>query len=63
MQIDKIKIGLVIPLSGEHKDLGESILKSVRLAVNDINDDKIIILPKDNKNNPDQTLEVSKELI
>ena len=59
---NKIKIGLVIPLSGENKDLGESILKSVRLAVNDINDNRIIILPKDNQSNPDKTLEVSEEL-
>ena len=59
---NKIKIGLVVPLSGENKELGESILKSVRLAVNDINDNKIIILPKDNQSNPDKTLEVSEEL-
>tara|TARA_B100000029_G_scaffold347834_1_gene340169 strand:- start:232 stop:1383 length:1152 start_codon:yes stop_codon:yes gene_type:complete len=59
---NKIKIGLVVPLSGKNKDLGESILKSVRLAVNDIDDNKILIIPKDNQNNPYQTLEVSKEL-
>ena len=59
---DKVKIGLVIPLSGENKDLGESILKSVRLAINDINDDKIFVIPKDNQNDPTQTLEVSKQL-
>ena len=59
---NKIKIGLVVPLSGKNKDLGESILKSVRLAVNDIDDNKIIIVPKDNQNNSHQTLEVSKEL-
>ena len=53
---EKIKIGLVIPLSGENKELGESVLKSVRLAINDINDDKILIVPKDNKDDPDQTL-------
>ena len=59
---DKIKIGLIIPLSGESKELGESVLKSVRLAINDINDKKIIIVPKDNKNDPEKTLEISKEL-
>ena len=59
---EKIKIGLVIPLSGEFKELGESVLKSVRLAVNDINDDRIHIIPKDNQNDPDQTLLVSKQL-
>ena len=41
---NKIKIGLVIPLSGENKELGESVLKSVRLAINDIDDNKIIII-------------------
>ena len=59
---DPIKIGLVIPLSGDSKELGQSVLKSVRLAVNDINDDKIVIIPRDNQNDPDKTLEVSKEL-
>ena len=58
---NKIKIGLVVPLSGKNKDLGESILKSVRLAVNDIDDNKIIIIPKDNKGSSNQTLKVSKE--
>ncbi len=59
---DKIKIGLVIPLTGENQNLGESVLKSVRLAINDINDDRITIVPKDNRNDPDHTLVVSKEL-
>ena len=59
---DQIKIGLVIPLSGEDKELGETILKSVQLAVNDIDDNKILIIPKDNLNNPDETLKVSNEL-
>ena len=60
--IEKIKIGLVIPLSGENKELGQTILKSVRLAINDINDNRIVIVPKDNQNDPNKTLEVSKEL-
>ncbi len=59
---DKIKIGLVIPLTGENKDLGESVLKSVMLAINDINDERIVIIPRDNENDPDQTLKVSEEL-
>ena len=59
---DKIKIGLVVPLSGENKELGETVLNSVRLAINDINDDNIQIVPRDNFNDPDQTLKVSKDL-
>ena len=59
---DIIKVGLVIPLSGENEKLGESILNSVRLALNDIDDSKIVIVPKDNRNDPDETLKVSNEL-
>ena len=59
---EKIKIGLIVPLSGEYSLIGESILKSTRLAINKINDNKIEIFPRDTKSNPVQTLEVSKEL-
>ena len=34
---EKIKIGLIIPLSGENREIGESILNATRLAVNKIN--------------------------
>jgi len=59
---EKIKIGLVVPLSGEYKEIGESILNSTRLAINKINNKKIIIIPRDTKSNPETTLKVSKEL-
>ena len=59
---EKIKIGLIVPLSGIHSQLGNSIIKSVRLAVNKINDDRFDIIPKDTKSNPINTLRSSKEL-
>ena len=59
---EKIKIGLIVPLSGEYSLIGESILKSTRLAINKIDDNKIEIFPRDTGSNPFQTLEVSKEL-
>tara|TARA_Y100000741_G_scaffold356255_1_gene332688 strand:+ start:1053 stop:2204 length:1152 start_codon:yes stop_codon:yes gene_type:complete len=59
---DKIKIGLIVPTSGEHSELGNSIIKSVRLAINKIDDDRIQIIPKDTKSNPIDSLKVSKEL-
>ena len=59
---EKIKVGLIVPLSGIHSQLGNSIIKSVRLAVNKINDDRIEIIPKDTKSNPINTLRSSKEL-
>ena len=59
---EKIKIGLIVPLSGEYSLIGDSILKSTRLAINKIDDNKIEIFPRDTESNPFQTLEVSKEL-
>ena len=59
---DKIKIGLIVPLSGEYSDIGSSIIKSVRLAVNKIDDERIEIIPKDTKSNPIDSLRVSKKL-
>ena len=59
---EKIKIGLIVPLSGEYKEIGNSIVKSARLAINKIDDSRIEIIPRDTKSNPETTLEVSKEL-
>ena len=58
----KIRIGLVVPLSGEYSAIGESIIKSTRLALNKINDEKFEIVPRDTKANPIDTLKVSKAL-
>ena len=60
--LEKIKIGLIVPLSGENSIIGEKIIKSIRMAVNKINDEKIEIVPKDTKSNPIDALKVSKEL-
>ena len=59
---EKIKIGLIVPLSGEYKSIGISILKATRLAINKIDDNKIEIIPRDTKSDPETTLKVSKEL-
>ena len=59
---EKIKIGLIVPLTGEYSYIGKSIIKSTRMALNRINDNRITIIPKDTKANPIDTLRVSKEL-
>ncbi len=60
--LDKIKIGLIVPLTGENHLIGKRIIKSIRMAVNKIDDNKIEIIPKDTKSNPIDALKVSKEL-
>ena len=58
----KIKIGLLVPLTGKNYEIGQSIIKSTRLALNKINNSSIEIIPKDTKSNPDSTLRSAKEL-
>ena len=59
---NKIRIGLVVPLSGEYSTIGDSIIKSTRLALNKINDEKFEIVPGDTKANPIDALKASKAL-
>jgi hypothetical protein len=59
---EKIKIGLLVPITGQNSEIGHSIIKSVRLAVNKINNSSIEIFPKDTESNPEITLKNAKEL-
>ena len=60
--IEKIKIGLLVPLTGKNSEIGQSIIKSTRLAVNKINNSSIEIVPRDTESNPDDALRGAKEL-
>ena len=59
---EKIKIGLLVPMTGSNKDLGQSIIKAVRLAIKDIDSDLIEIIPKDTSTKPNKTLQSAFEL-
>jgi len=59
---EKIKIGLLIPLTGKNSEIGESIINSVGLAINKINNSSIEIIPKDTGSNSDMALDAAIEL-
>ena len=59
---ESIKIGLLVPLTGEYDDIGKSIIQSTRMAINKIDDSKILILPRDTKSDPKETLKKVEEL-
>ena len=59
---NKIKIGLLVPLSGENIELGKQIVRATKLALRDINSDKIEIYPKDTSSDPNKTLRSAIEL-
>ena len=46
-QTNVLKIGVLAPMSGDLKSLGEEMLYSINLALHDINDPSIKIYPKD----------------
>ena len=61
-ETEKLKIGLLIPMTGEDKNLGDLIIKSTRMALEDIKTNDIEILPKDTGSNPEKTLSSAREL-
>ena len=52
-----LKIGLLAPLSGEYKDLGNSLLYSLQLALSEINDKNVLVIPRDSGFNNEEKLE------
>ena len=59
---EKIKIGLLVPLTGENKEIGQQIIKSTRIALKDINSDKLEIYPKDTGSDPNITIKSALDL-
>ena len=59
---EKLQIGLLVPMSGPNKNIGLSIIKAVQLAVKDIDNSIIEIIPKDTATKPNQTLKSAFEL-
>ena len=59
---EKIKIGLLVPLTGKNSEIGHSIVKSTQLAINKINNLSIEIVPRDTQSNPKDTLRAAKGL-
>ena len=59
---EKIKIGLLVPLTGNDKEIGQQIVKSTRIALKDINSKKLEIYPKDTNSDPNKTIKAAISL-
>ena len=55
----EIKIGLLAPFSGDYKNLGNSLLFSTQLALDEINDLNIKIIPRDSGTNNKEKLNLA----
>ena len=56
-----LKIGVLVPLSGEFQGIGESLLKAIQLGLYDISNKNIKIFPKDSKASALNTFQAAKE--
>ncbi len=60
---NKLKIGLLVPFSGEYQELGNSFLFSIQLALEEIGDKNILIIPRDSgSNDPKKLIQGIKEI-
>ena len=58
-----LKVGLLAPFSGEYKNVGQSIMLSLQLALDEIDDEKIKIFPRDSGyNNPEKLVQSVESL-
>ena len=58
-----LKVGLLAPLSGEFKELGNSLMYSLQLALDEIDDDRVFIIPRDSGfKDKDKLISAIKEL-
>jgi len=56
-----LRIGVLLPLSGEFEDIGQSFLKAIQLGLYDISNKNIKIFPKDSKANALDSYNSAKE--
>ena len=58
-----LKVGLLAPLSGEYKQIGESLLYSLQLALHEIDDKNVQIIPRDSgSDDKDKLMNAVKEI-
>ena len=59
--LNLLKVGVLLPLSGEFQGIGESFLKAIQLALHDISNENIKIYPKDSKGTALNSYQAAKE--
>ena len=56
-----LKVGVLLPLSGEFQEIGKSFLKAIQLALYEIENENIKVYPKDSKGNALDAFKAAKE--
>ncbi len=60
---ETIRVGLLLPLSGEYGEVGQSLLNAASFAVMDSGDKRLVLRPRDTKGTPAGAAEAAQALI
>lgn len=60
---DAIRIGFLAPLSGPNAGLGRALFDAAQLALFDLADSRLVLLPRDTEGNPDKAAEAARRVI
>lgn len=57
---EKVKVALLLPFSGQHSGIADSMLKAAQLAVFDVADENFELIPLDTRGTPDGASEAAR---
>ncbi len=60
---DKVRVGLLLPLTGNSAALGQAMLDAAQMALFDLGDDKFTLLPRDTQGNPNTAALAAQSLV
>jgi len=60
---EPIKVGILLPLSGRNATVGQNLLEAAEMALYDIGDDRLVLVPGDTGDTPGQTATATQELL
>lgn len=60
---DVMRIGFLAPLSGPHAGIGRALFDAAQMALFDLADDRLVLMPRDTEGNPDKAAEAVRALL
>lgn len=63
ISVSGIKIAILLPLSGASANIGAALLDAAQMALFDVGDDRIILLPKDTRGTPESAARAARDAL
>ena len=59
----KVRVGVIVPLSGQAAGVGRALLDAANLALFDVGDTRLMLLPRDSRGTPDGAAAAAQDLL